>query len=370
MSVGIAAGALASARRAVREATEAARSANERRNERESVLGAVVEAAPMAVVLLRPTGSVVFANPVARELFFEGQDAGGKNLLELVGNAPAPFRDALLGDEDALFTVGGEGEAETYHLAKRGVTWEGDELTVVIVRHLTRELRRQEVAVWKKLLRVISHELNNSLAPISSMAHSARAIAKKPDKAHLLDDVFATIEERTMHLKAFLEGYADLARLPAPRRAHVAWAEILPRVKEAWPGVTVAGPLAGTGWLDRAQVEQLVTNLLKNAEEAGGTRDGVSLEVRPAEGGFEVVVRDRGPGMSGEVLQKALLPFYSTKERGTGLGLALCREIVEAHRGKLRIARREGGGLVVSCSLPGRNPVALARTGRLTLTRG
>jgi len=83
-----------------------------------------------------------------------------------------------------------------------------------------------------------------------------------------------------------------------------------------------------------------------------------------------VTVADRGTGMSDEVLKNALLPFFSTKEKGTGLGLALCREIVEAHRGKLRLARREGGGIVVSLSLPGRQAPVAGRTGRLTLTRG
>src|SRR6185369_7521962 len=98
---------------------------------------------------------------------------------------------------------------------------------------------------------------------------------------------------------------------------------------------------------------------------------GVELAVTPAEGGAATLtVADRGTGMTDEVLKNALLPFFSTKEKGTGLGLALCREIVEAHRGKLRLARREGGGIVVSLSLPGRQAPVPGRTGRLTLTRG
>ena len=90
-----------------------------------------------------------------------------------------------------------------------------------------------------------------------------------------------------------------------------------------------------------------------------------------AEGGAATLtVADRGTGMTDEVLKNALLPFFSTKEKGTGLGLALCREIVEAHRGKLRLARREGGGIVVSIWLPSRHDALPSRTGRLTLTRG
>jgi signal transduction histidine kinase len=101
-------------------------------------------------------------------------------------------------------------------------------------------------------------------------------------------------------------------------------------------------------------MEQVMLNLFRNAEEAGSPPEAIELGVEEAKGGgFDLVVSDRGSGMTDEVLRQALLPFYSTKERGTGLGLALCREIVEAHGGELRIQRREGGGLTVSCWLPG-----------------
>ncbi len=116
--------------------------------------------------------------------------------------------------------------------------------------------------------------------------------------------------------------------------------------------------------------------MLKNAFEASGERSNaerVELGVTssPAEGGAATLtVADRGAGMSDEVLKNALLPFFSTKEKGTGLGLALCREIVDAHRGKLRLARREGGGIEVSIWLPSRHVALPSRTGRLTLTSG
>jgi nitrogen fixation/metabolism regulation signal transduction histidine kinase len=362
---------LARASYATREARRQLQSAAARGSERQALLAAIVEAAPMAVVLLRGTGKVVLTNPAARELLFQDADGAGQNLMELIGNAPAAFRDAMLAEEDAIFTVGGEGDAETYHLAKRPLALDGDALTLVLVRNLTRELRRREVAVWKKLLRVISHEVNNSLAPISSMAHSAQVIAKAPDKLHLLGDVFTTIEERTRHLQSFLEGYADLARLPAPRRGHVAWTALLHRVGAGWPDVTVADAPSGTGWVDEKQVEQLVQNLLKNAREAGGEKSEICLDVERVASGFEIIVRDRGSGMSEEVLKSALLPFYSTKERGTGLGLALCREIVEAHDGKIRLSNRDGGGLEVACFFPDASASrGVDGPSRLTVTRG
>ncbi|MGH8204858.1 MAG: sensor histidine kinase, partial [Steroidobacteraceae bacterium] len=104
--------------------------------------------------------------------------------------------------------------------------------------------------------------------------------------------------------------------------------------------------------VDAAQMEQVLINLVKNAIESGSPEDEVTLGVRKRNGGVAIEVRDRGGGLSEEVLRDALLPFYSTKPKGTGLGLTLCREIVDAHGGRLSIANRDGGGAVVTVWLP------------------
>ncbi len=109
---------------------------------------------------------------------------------------------------------------------------------------------------------------------------------------------------------------------------------------------------ARPGWADAAQIEQVLINLVKNAVESGSPEDEVTLGVAERGGGFAIEVRDRGAGLTEEVLRDALLPFYSTKPKGTGLGLTLCREIVDAHGGRLSIANREGGGAIVTVWLP------------------
>ncbi|MEO6598479.1 MAG: ATP-binding protein [Polyangiaceae bacterium] len=335
------------------------------------LLKTVVENAPMAIVLYGPTGRLSYSNAEARELFFEGRSLTGENFLRLLDRAPEPLRQGLVAETDALFTVEQDGESGTYHLAKRHFELENEPHTLLMVKHLTPELGRQEIEVWKKVIRLINHELNNSLAPISSMVHSARMIAKSPEQLPKLDRVFDIIEERTSHLAAFLEGYARFARLPRPRLERVPWGPFLEGIFMLYPALKVSAAPTFDGYFDAGQIQQALINLLKNAFEASRDLAGVELSVSASEGGAATVtVSDRGSGMTDDVLKNALVPFFSTKEKGTGLGLALCREIVEAHRGRLRVARREGGGIVVSLSLPGRQVVAPSRTGRLTLTRG
>jgi nitrogen fixation/metabolism regulation signal transduction histidine kinase len=340
------------------------------RSEQTRLLKAVVESAPMAIVVYGDTGKIAYCNAEARTLFAEDGQLEAQNFLKLVQNAPAGLQQALVRDGDALFTVDEAGPAETYSLSRRFFELAGERHTLLMVKELTPELGRQEIEVWKNVIRIINHELNNSLAPISSMVHSARLIAQNPEQLPKLGRVFDTIEERASHLSAFLEGYARFARLPKPRAERVALQPFLDNLQALFPQARVGAAPGLEGYFDATQMQQTLINLLKNANEASGDVPDVELSAELAsDGATTFTVADRGSGMTDEVLRSALVPFFSTKEKGTGLGLALCREIVEAHRGQLRLARRDGGGMEISCFLPGKTSVVAARTGRLTLTR-
>jgi signal transduction histidine kinase len=132
----------------------------------------------------------------------------------------------------------------------------------------------------------------------------------------------------------------------------VPWTDFLGSLKQHYPFQLAAPPPDASGWFDRAQLEQVLINLLKNAHESGSAADAIEIAVASRGNEVRIDVRDRGDGMSEAVLANALLPFYSTKRSGTGLGLALAREIVEAHAGRIALANREGGGLTVALYLP------------------
>ena len=358
--------------RIARELADARRSDLATAAEREALLRAALEAAPSAIVMFSDVGRISLANAAARELFFENRDPQGENFMAMLGGAPDALRRSLLSDGDELFSVDdAHGERQTYNLAKRRFVVAGESMVLVLVKNLSRELHRQEADAWKRMIRVFCHELNNSLAPISSLVHTGKLVVDGSPLAPKLERVFATIAERTEHLRMFLEGYAQFSRLPIPRKIDVEWRPFVDRLLALYPTVRLEGDLpAEPGWFDPAQLEQVTINLLKNASECGGAADAVTLSVTSlGTRGVRLTIADRGPGMSPEVMASALVPFYSTKERGSGLGLTLCREIVEAHGGALRIENRDGGGLAVHARLLHRSAPLDADVGKLTLTR-
>jgi signal transduction histidine kinase len=333
----------------------------------------IVDGTPMAMVLVGETGNIVFTNPAARTLFFADRDAKGENFLQMLGNVAEPLRRALLSETDQIFTFEENGASETFHLAKSHFVLDAEPHTLISVRHMTREISRQEITVLKKTLRIIGHELANSMAPASSLLRSVRTMLERPDRkpdvTSKIEIALRTVEERLHHLQGFLSGLADLGQLPKPKKREVAWQSFLDGLRTLWSDVAISAPLAEPGWFDPAQIQQVIINLVKNAHEAGGPRDGVAVEVEAAaEGGVRFTILDRGPGMTDEMMGKALLPAFTTKERGSGMGLTLSREIVDAHDGQLRIGRREGSGTMISFWLPSRTPEATISRARLTLT--
>jgi nitrogen fixation/metabolism regulation signal transduction histidine kinase len=337
---------LAELRRLYNELADTVRDDRGDLHQKEVLLDTILQRTPVAVILLNPAERIIYSNAAARELFAAGAGLNDRLLADL--SVAESLRDALRSDGDSIFG----NDEETFHLSQRVFHLNTQRHRLVLVERLTPELRRQEVSVWKKAIRVINHEINNTVAPISSLFHSARRAQEMPEHRHRLDEIYGLIEERLAFLRNFLDAYAEFARLPEPRKEKTAWTDVLEAARMLYDFRVEGSP--SLEWsLDRTQMQQVVINLVKNAHESGSAAEDVVVAIHRAGDDCVLRVLDRGRGMSEEVMRQALVPFYSTKPGGSGVGLALCNEIVEAHGGRMRLAAREGGGTIVTCWLRG-----------------
>jgi two-component system, NtrC family, nitrogen regulation sensor histidine kinase NtrY len=329
------------------ELADRVRTTRQEIHNKEVLLDTLLQRTPIGVVLVNAADRVIYSNTTARELLAGGGRLDGRVLEEISATLEPQLQELLGGTADALFNV----DEETFQITQRVFRLHAQEHRLILLERLTPELRRQEVNVWKKAIRLINHEINNSIAPISSLFHSARRVYDMPEHRHRLEEIYEMIDERLKFLGEFLESYARFARLPDPRKERTAWSEVLEPVRALYPFRIEGDPLSEVP-IDRAQMQQVVINLVKNAHESGSDPEEIVISLQRA--GHDALLRivDRGRGMSEEVIRQALVPFYTTKREGTGLGLALCNEIIEAHGGKMRLDRRENGGTAVSCWLP------------------
>jgi PAS domain S-box-containing protein len=244
---------------------------------------------------------------------------------------------------------------------RRGVIRQGGVAhALVVLTNLGRVLRDEERQAWQRLIRVLTHELNNSLAPIKSVAGSLESlVAREPRSEEWKEDMrrgLAVIAARADALSRFTEAYSKLARLPKPRKRAVGLRALVDRVARLETRVSVQR-LDGQDLeldADPDQLEQALINLLRNAAEAaletgGAVRLGWTHSIKTRF--VEIAVEDDGPGLKGT--ENLFVPFFTTKAQGTGIGLVLSRQIVEGHGGTLTLTnRREGRGCLAVVRLP------------------
>lgn len=228
---------------------------------------------------------------------------------------------------------------------------------LLVLTDVSESLREEERTAWQRLLRVLGHELNNSLAPIKSVAGSlADLLGRKPSPADLGDDLkkgLEVISSRAESLARFVDSYSRLARLPQPRLEELEIGSLvrsLPSLETRLPITVVPGPdVVVRG--DNVQLEQLLINLVRNAVDASlETAGGVEVGWTRNNHQVEIWIRDEGPGLANTA--NLFVPFFTTKANGSGIGLVLSRQIAEAHGGSLTLENRQKGGCEARLRLP------------------
>ena len=262
---------------------------------------------------------------------------------------------------------------------------DGKRRLVVALKDVSMLMQRQEMEAWQQLIRVLTHEIMNSLTPIISITETLAPllspegdtfVSTNESKDSPSGDVrgaFAVINRRCHSLLDFVESYRQLTRIKTPEKTTFPVSELFEHLKALFsltpspspgrgekntPQLTFS-PLPGEGLevrllADRAQIEQVLINLIKNAFESGATEVEVKTQFSPLLGegsGVRLLVRDNGAGMPADVLEHAFIPFYTTKPTGTGIGLSLCRQIILKHGGTIHIESEEKKGTTIEIKI-------------------
>lgn len=316
------------------------------------MLQKVVDQISVAIVACDASDRIRLVNPLAAQLLRVPAE-------ELIGTdyATTPLAMVPFAAEPRVVDFRFPGAESRWQVSQQFYRRQGRPARIVFIVDLRLALAEEEILVWQRLIRVISHEVNNSLTPIMSLCQTLENVVARGQAAQQQDimrDGLQVVSQRAKGLKEFISVYARIARLPEPQKVEFPVARLLQRVLAMFPGAVErdGGEPAARLFGDPVHLEQALINLVKNAVEANeGSTVPVRLGCRVEGGSAQFEILDNGAGIRNP--GNLFVPFYTTKPGGAGIGLVLCRKIAAKHHGQVSLEnRRDAPGAVARLSVP------------------
>jgi nitrogen fixation/metabolism regulation signal transduction histidine kinase len=313
--------------------------------ESQLLLQTVIKHIDVAIIALNDSNELVMCNPSASKLLQIPETTIGEVFTD--SNQQLTQVNAMANGQSQVVSLTFSGQQGKFNVHKETYRENGKQQKLLFITDVSTMLRSEERKAWQSLVRVISHEINNSLSPIASISQSLQRLIIKQsniaDHTDFLIEGLTVIAQRTKSLGDFVNSYKQIASLPEPAKKLTSIANLVRKVAKLYPEDIVEMPTVNDVSLsvDAVQLEQVLINLVKNAVEAiknSNVEGKVCIKWEQQGKNFKLVILDEGTGVSN--LDNLFVPFYTTKAQGTGIGLVLCRQIIEAHGGKLSLANR------------------------------